>query len=313
MRLGPPFTDGAGKPAGSPKTAAGPSSSSSSSSVGKQVTARQVAAELIRHGDPSLSAPLISASGTLDNLLHSQVGNDSADKEQRLQVFTEEQRARRLQKSRAERAEPLRTIESSASVEHTSANEHALSNAQKQKELQDMQEGKDTEDWKKEWRAKRLKAAQKEENARCCIKEPPPRGPRSLRVASLDHLPPSFTAEKKVMDMQYCVHNLSELRMLARKNKLSKFSDFWATDHKDTMPMKAAFTPENLMTSRVPLLAKFYDPGLTTTDGEADPLNPPYIRISRELIGRVIHTLRREYITSRTTTTGECQRNSKSM
>jgi hypothetical protein len=98
------------------------------------------------------------------------------------------------------------------------------------------------------------------------------------------------------MDMQYCVENLGELRKLEGKSSLSKFSDFWAPDYKNTTPMKAAFTPENLMTNRVPLLARFYDPGLTTTDGEADSLNPPYFRISRELMGRVVHTLRNEYI-----------------
>ncbi len=98
------------------------------------------------------------------------------------------------------------------------------------------------------------------------------------------------------MDMNFCVQNLSELRMLAGKNNLSKFSNFRAPDYKNIMPMKAAFTPENLMTNRVPLLAKFYDPDLTSTDGEADPFNPPYFRISRKLMGRVIHTLRSEYI-----------------
>jgi hypothetical protein len=115
-------------------------------------------------------------------------------------------------------------------------------------------------------------------------------------VASLDYLPLSFTAEKNVMDMQYCVKHLSDFHTLAGKNKLSKFSDFWAPGHQNTTPMKPAFTPENLMTDRVPLLARFYDPGQTTADGEADPLNPPYFRISRELMGRVVHTLREEYI-----------------
>jgi hypothetical protein len=60
--------------------------------------------------------------------------------------------------------------------------------------------------------------------------------------------------------------------------------------------MKPAFTPEKLVTSKQPLLARFYDAGLTTAGGEVDPLNPPYFRISRELMGRVIHTLREEYI-----------------
>jgi hypothetical protein len=40
-------------------------------------------------------------------------------------------------------------------------------------------------------------------------------------------------------------------RNLAEKNHLSKFSDFWAPDYKDTMPLKAAFTPECLITGNV--------------------------------------------------------------
>jgi hypothetical protein len=60
QRLRPPPTDETGKPAGSPKTPAGSSSSSSFGSVDKQATARQVAAELIRHGDLSPSSSLVS-------------------------------------------------------------------------------------------------------------------------------------------------------------------------------------------------------------------------------------------------------------
>ncbi len=177
MRLGRPFTDEAGKPTGSLKAPARSSSSSSSSSVSKQATARQVAAELIRPGDLSLSAPLISASGTMDNLLPSQVGSDSAGKEQRLQMFTEVQRAR-LQKSRAERIEPPKTIESSASVEHASASEHALSNARKLKECIETQGERDGERIRKEGgRRRKQQASEKqaiqEENAKSLIKEPP--------------------------------------------------------------------------------------------------------------------------------------------
>jgi hypothetical protein len=99
------------------------------------------------------------------------------------------------------------------------------------------------------------------------------------------------------MDMQYCVEYLTDLRVLAGKNNLSKFSDFWAPDYKYTTPLKPVFTtPEKLVSGKEPLLAKFYDVGRTTVGGEADPLNPPYFRISRELMGRVIHTLRQEYI-----------------
>ncbi len=187
MRFGPPITiSEEGKPTGSSKASAGSTSSSSAVSGSKQATARQVAAELIRQGDLSLSAPFFSESGILDNLSPSQVGSDSAGKDQRLPVFTEEQRGR-LQKSRAERIEPLKTNGSSASVEHASASEHALSNVQKLRELQERQElraeGKTTE---------------REGGTKALIKEPPAKGPRSLRVGSLKDLPASFIAQKNV-------------------------------------------------------------------------------------------------------------------
>jgi hypothetical protein len=88
--------------------------------------------------------------------------------------------------------------------------------------------------------------------------------------------------------MHYCVENLGEFRKLAKRNQLSMFNDFWAPDHKNIMPVKAAYTPENLMTGKVALLAKFHDPGLTKTkDGEADPMNPPHFWISCELMWRI--------------------------
>jgi hypothetical protein len=170
QRLRPPPTDERGEPAGSPKTPAGSSSSSSFSSVNKQATARQVAAELIRHGDISLSAPLLSESGNMDNLLPLQVNNDLEGKGQRMPVFTEEQHAR-LQKSKAERTEPQNVMESSSSVEHASASEHVLSNERKQKELQDLQDGKVSEELRKEWGAKRSKATLEERGAKGGIGE----------------------------------------------------------------------------------------------------------------------------------------------
>ncbi len=249
------------KSAGSPKPPAGSTSSPSSSSVSKQATARQVAAELIRLGDTSLSAPLLSASGTGDNLLLLQVNQ-----------------------------------ESSSSVAHASADEHALNNERKRKELQDLQGGPITERRREEWEAMNLKGAQGKKGKEPDEEPSVARPPRNLRVASLEELPGSFTAPKSVMDMQYCVQHLEDLRALVGKNNLSKFSDFWAPDHKDTMPMKPIFTPEKLVGRNEPLLAPFYDVGRVTTKGEADPINPPYFRISRELMGRVLHTLRREYI-----------------
>jgi hypothetical protein len=206
----------AGKPAGSPKPPAGSFSSSSSSSVSKQATARQRAAELIRLGDTSLSASLLSASGAGDNLPLLQVNQ-----------------------------------ESSSSATHASAGEHASS-----------REGKKDKEPAGEPAKTRL--------------------PRNLRVASLEEMPGTFTTPKKVMDMQYCVQHLEELRSLAGRNNLSMFSDFWAPDHKNTTPMKPVFLPEKLVAGNEPLLAQFYDGGRITTRGDADPINPPHFRISRE-------------------------------
>jgi hypothetical protein len=50
------------------------------------------------------------------------------------------------------------------------------------------------------------------------------------------------------------------------------------------------------MNGKIEVLSRFYNPGLLKKDVEADPLNPPYFRISRELMGRVIHTMHHEYI-----------------
>jgi hypothetical protein len=96
--------------------------------------------------------------------------------------------------------------------------------------------------------------------------------------------------------MHYCVEILASFRNLAAKHPLSKFSDFWAPDYKNTMPLKAAFTPKCLITGKIDLLAAFYDPGLTTSNGEMDSLNPSHFGVSQELMGRIVHTLRRQYI-----------------
>ena len=259
--LGVP-AEGAEKPAGSPKPPAGSSSSSSSSSsVSKQATARQRAAELIRLGDTSLSASPFSVSGTGDNLPLLQVNK-----------------------------------ESSSSAMQVSEEEHAASNERKRKELQDLQGGPITGKLREEWKAMNRNVAPTKKDEKQEAEVANTRPPRNLRVSSWDEMPASFSAPKRVMDMQYCVRNLEEFRALAGKNDLSKFSDFWAPDHKNTTPLKPAFVPEKLVAGSEPLLAWFYDGGQTTDKGEADPVNPPHFRISRELMGRVIHTLRQDYI-----------------
>jgi hypothetical protein len=46
-----------------------------------------------------------------------------------------------------------------------------LSNERKQKELQDLQDGKVSEEWRKEWRAKKLNATLEERDAKGGIGE----------------------------------------------------------------------------------------------------------------------------------------------
>jgi hypothetical protein len=54
------------------------------------------------------------------------------------------------------------------------------------------------------------------------------RGPRNLRVSSLNDLPPSFVESKSVMDMHCCVTHLDSFRNLVKDHHLSKFIVFWA-------------------------------------------------------------------------------------
>jgi hypothetical protein len=51
-------------------------------------------------------------------------------------------------------------------------------------------------------------------------------------------------------------------RLVGKHDQLSKFSDYWASDHKNTMPMKVVFTPEKMMHGKIEILSRFYDPGL---------------------------------------------------
>ena len=63
-----------------------------------------------------------------------------------------------------------------------------LSNERKQKELQDLQDGKVSEEWRKEWRAKKSKAVLEERDAKGGISEVPAKPARNLRVSSLEEL-----------------------------------------------------------------------------------------------------------------------------
>ncbi len=88
--------------------------------------------------------------------------------------------------------------------------------------------------------------------------------------------------------MSFTAKNLGALRSLAERNQLRKFRDFWAPDYKDTMPMKAAYTPESLISGNVALTYEY--------DGWRSRPNEPALFSDLARAGRVIHTLRREYI-----------------
>jgi hypothetical protein len=92
MKLCPSTTVKARKSTGSPTAPAGSSSSSSSAAGNGQATALDIAAELIRRGDISLSAASHSTSGTLSNLLPSHVGNTTASNEPYLPVGERKER-----------------------------------------------------------------------------------------------------------------------------------------------------------------------------------------------------------------------------
>jgi hypothetical protein len=104
-----------------------------------------------------------------------------------------------------------------------SASDHMLSNERKQKELQDLQEGKVSEEWewKEEWRAKKLKAVLEERATMGGIGEVPVKVPRNSRVSSLEELPPSFTAEKDVLYMEYCVRLIFAAYLVRTTNSTS--------------------------------------------------------------------------------------------
>jgi hypothetical protein len=83
--------------------------------------------------------------------------------------------------------------ESSSAGAYTSAEEHALSNKRKCKELQELQGGAISGERREKWKAMNLKAAQ-DKKAKIPDNEPPvAKPPRSIRVASLEEMPASFT------------------------------------------------------------------------------------------------------------------------
>jgi hypothetical protein len=102
-----------------------------------------------------------------------------------------------------------------------------------------------------------------------------------------------------VMDMRFCISHLDAIMREAGDFTLKDFSDYWAPDNKKTAPNKPnTFVPNRLVQgSSNPLWAPFYDPGLTRlgADGslEVDPNHPPFFRASNELLGRMLHTMKK--------------------
>jgi hypothetical protein len=100
-----------------------------------------------------------------------------------------------------------------------------------------------------------------------------------------------------------CIANLDAIRSEAGDFTLRDFSDYWAPDNRKTTPNGPnTFVPNRLVNGSNPLWAPFYDRGLTRrgTDGslEADPDHPPFFRVSQELLGRMLHKMKRQYVDS---------------
>jgi hypothetical protein len=126
---------------------------------------------------------------------------------------------------------------------------------------------------------------------------------RSQNEASSLTTPARTTASSTpVMDMQFCIDNLSAIRNDAGDFSLSEFSDFWAADHwKTTRNRPNTFEPIRLLkVNNNPLWGPFYDSGRTRqgADGspEPDPNHPPYFRVSAEMLGRSLHTFKKQYV-----------------
>jgi hypothetical protein len=112
----------------------------------------------------------------------------------------------------------------------------------------------------------------------------------------------SSTAEStRVMDMRFCINNLDSIRREAGDFTLKDFSDFWAPDNVKTAPnLPNTFEPLRMVKGNHPLWALFYDSGRTRrgedSSEESDPDHPPHFRVSRELLGRMLHTFKKGYV-----------------
>jgi hypothetical protein len=103
------------------------------------------------------------------------------------------------------------------------------------------------------------------------------------------------------MDMFFCRDNLFAIRAEAGDFTLKDFSDYWASGNEKTSPnLPRTFEPNRMVKGNHPLWAPFYNPGRTRLgdDGtvESDPNHPPHFRVSRELLGRMLHTFKKGYV-----------------
>jgi hypothetical protein len=108
-------------------------------------------------------------------------------------------------------------------------------------------------------------------------------------------------ASTPVMDMFFCIGNLVDIRAEAGDFTLKDFSDYYAPDNVKKAPNAPnTFEPTRLVRGNHPLWAPFYNPGRTRLgdDGsvESDPNHPPHFRVSRELMGRMLHTFKKKYV-----------------
>jgi hypothetical protein len=129
-----------------------------------------------------------------------------------------------------------------------------------------------------------------------------PNESRSQDEASLATTPARPTdSTTPVMDMRFCIEHLDAIRNEAGDFHLSDFSDYWAPDHQKTTPnLPNTFVPLRMLKGSNPLWGPFYNSGqvMRGSDGapEPDPNHPPYFRVSAELLGRMLHTFKRQYV-----------------
>jgi hypothetical protein len=121
----------------------------------------------------------------------------------------------------------------------------------------------------------------------------------AARTASMSS--PTTVESTPVMDMFFCLDNLLAIRAEARDFALKDFSDYWAADNVKTAPNPPrTFEPTRIVRGNHPLWASFYNPGRTRLgdDGtvESDSNHPPHFRVSRELLGRMLHTFKKRYV-----------------